>query len=103
MPEPQLRQIGSTNLKSRCACVFRVTIEAILLISIGELRICASDPKAEGHVLDDVTDSVSPSVGDPKTEQFLRLLGAHERSLFAYVYAIAPNWQDAEEIMQRVR
>jgi RNA polymerase sigma-70 factor (ECF subfamily) len=39
----------------------------------------------------------------PKTEQFLKLLGAHERSLFAYVYALAPNWQDAEEIMQRVR
>jgi RNA polymerase sigma-70 factor (ECF subfamily) len=39
----------------------------------------------------------------PKTEQFLRLLGAHERSLFAYVYALAPNWQDAEEVMQRVR
>jgi RNA polymerase sigma-70 factor (ECF subfamily) len=40
---------------------------------------------------------------DPKTEQFLNLLGAHERSLFAYVYALAPNWQDAEEVMQRVR
>jgi RNA polymerase sigma-70 factor (ECF subfamily) len=40
---------------------------------------------------------------DPKTEQFLKLLGAHERSLFAYVYALAPNWQDAEEVMQRVR
>ncbi len=44
-------------------------------------------------------------LGDPspKTEQFLQLLGAHERSLFAYVYSLAPNWQDAEEIMQRVR
>jgi RNA polymerase sigma-70 factor (ECF subfamily) len=39
----------------------------------------------------------------PTTEQFLQLLGAHERSLFAYVYSLAPNWQDAEEIMQRVR
>lgn len=39
----------------------------------------------------------------PSTEQFLQLLGAHERSLFAYVYSLAPNWQDAEEIMQRVR
>ena len=45
------------------------------------------------------------SSGDrnPKTEQFLELLGAHERRLFAYVYALSPNWQDAEEIMQRVR
>jgi len=41
--------------------------------------------------------------GNPKTEQFLKLLGGCERSLFAYVYALAPNWLDAEEIMQRVR
>jgi RNA polymerase sigma-70 factor (ECF subfamily) len=39
----------------------------------------------------------------PKTEKFLKLLGAHERSLFAYVFALAPSWQDAEEVMQRVR
>jgi RNA polymerase sigma-70 factor (ECF subfamily) len=39
----------------------------------------------------------------PSTERFLQLLGAHERGLFAYVYALAPNWQDAEEVMQRVR
>ncbi len=47
-------------------------------------------------------DSSSGDRG-PKTEQFLELLGAHERRLFAYVYALSPNWQDAEEIMQRVR
>lgn len=40
---------------------------------------------------------------DPKTERFLTLLGAHERNLFAYVYGLTPNWQDAEEVMQRVR
>jgi RNA polymerase sigma-70 factor (ECF subfamily) len=40
---------------------------------------------------------------DPKTERFLELLGAHERSLFAYVYAMSPAWADAEEVMQRVR
>lgn len=45
----------------------------------------------------------STEAADPKTEHFLKLLGAHERSLFAYVYALTPNWQDAEEIMQRVR
>lgn len=33
----------------------------------------------------------------------MTLLGAHERSLFAYVYALTPNWQDAEEVMQEVR
>jgi RNA polymerase sigma-70 factor (ECF subfamily) len=39
----------------------------------------------------------------PPTERFVTLLGAHERNLFAYVYALTPNWQDAEEVMQRVR
>lgn len=47
--------------------------------------------------------SDSSSNPGPKTEQFLQLLGAHERTLFAYVYALSPNWADAEEIMQRVR
>lgn len=39
----------------------------------------------------------------PRTRELLQLLGAHERSLFAYVYALTPNWQDAEEVMQQVR
>jgi RNA polymerase sigma-70 factor (ECF subfamily) len=39
----------------------------------------------------------------PQAERFVTLLGAHERNLFAYVYALTPNWQDAEEVMQRVR
>jgi RNA polymerase sigma-70 factor (ECF subfamily) len=50
-----------------------------------------------------VTDLTPDEQPAPKTEQFLKLLGAHERGLFAYVYALAPNWQDAEEVMQRVR
>ena len=49
------------------------------------------------------SDSPAAGAQGPKTEEFLKLLGAHERSLFAYVYALAPNWQDAEEVMQRVR
>jgi RNA polymerase sigma-70 factor, ECF subfamily len=48
-------------------------------------------------------DFSSTDKSDPKTEHFLQLLGAHERNLFAYVYALTHNWQDAEEIMQRVR
>lgn len=48
-------------------------------------------------------DNSAAPEGGPKTEEFLRLLGAHERNLFAYVYALAPNWQDAEEVMQRLR
>ncbi len=38
-----------------------------------------------------------------RTLELLSLLGAHERSLFAYVCALTPHWQDAEEIMQQVR
>ena len=53
-----------------------------------------SDPGAEAKAGD------GPS---PKTEKFLRLLGAHERSLFVYVFALVSSWQDAEEVMQRVR
>ena len=49
------------------------------------------------------TDSSAAEQLGPKTEQFLKLLGAHERSLFAYVYALTTNWQDTEEVMQRVR
>jgi RNA polymerase sigma-70 factor (ECF subfamily) len=49
------------------------------------------------------TDFSSSDQPKPQTEQFLKLLGAHERSLFSYVYALTPNWQDAEEVMQRVR
>ena len=49
------------------------------------------------------SESLSSGPARPKTEEFLRLLGAHERSLFAYVYALAPGWEDAEEVMQRLR
>lgn len=54
-----------------------------------------------------MSDSASSEVDrerpDRNTERFLELLGAHERSLFTYVYALAPSWSDAEEVMQRVR
>jgi RNA polymerase sigma-70 factor (ECF subfamily) len=50
-----------------------------------------------------VKNSAAPEPLGPKTEQFLKLLGAHERRLFAYVYALTTNWQDTEEVMQRVR
>jgi RNA polymerase sigma-70 factor (ECF subfamily) len=58
----------------------------------------------EGGLLNDSGSTSAAGDGpSPKTEQFLKLLGAHERSLFAYVFALAPSWQDAEEVMQRVR
>ena len=48
-------------------------------------------------------DSSASNEPTPRTLELLTLLGAHERSLFAYVCALTPNWQDAEEIMQQVR
>jgi RNA polymerase sigma-70 factor (ECF subfamily) len=68
------------------------------------VRINATVSRVEEQTLSEAgTDRLLPGQPSPKTEQFLQLLGAHERSLFAYVYALAPNWQDAEEVMQRVR
>ena len=76
-----------------------------MLTSIGHVAALRKLDANEGGgtVLGDLSESASLPDGNPKTEQFLKLLGACERSLFAYVYALAPNWQDAEEIMQRVR
>jgi RNA polymerase sigma-70 factor (ECF subfamily) len=36
-------------------------------------------------------------------EQFLRLLGQHEHSLYTYVLAMVPRWADAEDIVQETR
>jgi RNA polymerase sigma-70 factor (ECF subfamily) len=58
---------------------------------------------AEGTTLHSPQADHLPAESTPSTERFLKLLGAHERGLFAYVYSLAPNWQDAEEVMQRVR
>jgi RNA polymerase sigma-70 factor (ECF subfamily) len=74
----------------------------------GQYRRPPSGPAASGvgrsQFVDDLAANdrqATPS--DPKTQQFLKLLGAEERSLFSYVYALTMNWEDAEEVMQRVR
>lgn len=36
-------------------------------------------------------------------QRFVELLGAHERPVFRYIYSLTANWNDAEEVMQRVR
>ena len=46
------------------------------------------------------SDELEPDAG---TERFVELLGSHERELFSYVFALAGSWDDAQEIMQRVR
>lgn len=65
---------------------------AVSAVSGGELLVKESDGP--------IADEQHPS---PRTLELLQLLGAHERSLFAYVYALTPTWQDAEEVMQQVR
>ncbi|HYO24850.1 MAG TPA: sigma-70 family RNA polymerase sigma factor [Lacipirellulaceae bacterium] len=36
-------------------------------------------------------------------QKFVELLGAHERELFGYIYSLTANWDDSQEIMQRLR
>jgi RNA polymerase sigma-70 factor (ECF subfamily) len=65
-----------------------------------------SDPDLDSSAANPPTPKAEPSnVAEPskRTLELLSLLGANERSLFAYVCALSPNWQDAEEIMQQVR
>jgi RNA polymerase sigma-70 factor (ECF subfamily) len=36
-------------------------------------------------------------------QRFVELLGAHERELFGYIYSLTANWDDSQEVMQRLR
>lgn len=38
-----------------------------------------------------------------RTEEFLRLLSQHDRTLYGYILALAPNWADADDLAQEVR
>ena len=35
--------------------------------------------------------------------RFVELLGAHERDQFGYIFSMTGNWDDSQEIMQRLR
>ena len=52
-----------------------------------------------------MTPDVGPAGRDalPGGPQFVELLGAHERALFGYVFSMTGNWDDSQEIMQRLR
>ncbi|MCA9263753.1 MAG: sigma-70 family RNA polymerase sigma factor [Planctomycetales bacterium] len=41
--------------------------------------------------------------GNSGSERFIELLGTHEREIFHYVYSLTGDWNDAQELMQRVR
>lgn len=46
----------------------------------------------------------SPADGKrPDGQKFVELLGTHERALIGYVFSLTGNWDDAQEVMQRVR
>ena len=36
-------------------------------------------------------------------QRFVELLGSHERELFGYIYSLTANWDDSQEVMQRLR
>jgi RNA polymerase sigma-70 factor (ECF subfamily) len=51
-----------------------------------------------------VSDSIAyPGDVQRQTDQFLRLLGIHERRLRAFVFSLVPNWSDADDIVQQTR
>lgn len=52
---------------------------------------------------DSAPDPDSQNSKDFDGQHFVELLGIHERPVFRYVYSLTANWDDAEEVMQRVR
>ena len=48
-------------------------------------------------------DDAKASSGCRDAEQFVELLGAQERHLAPYVYSLTGDWNDTEEVVQRVR
>jgi RNA polymerase sigma-70 factor, ECF subfamily len=38
-----------------------------------------------------------------RTDQFLRLLSAHEEHMKAFIFSLLPNWADTEDLAQEVR
>jgi RNA polymerase sigma-70 factor, ECF subfamily len=40
---------------------------------------------------------------DLRYREFVRLLAEHERRLTAYVHALIPSWQDAEDVLQNTK
>jgi RNA polymerase sigma-70 factor, ECF subfamily len=47
-----------------------------------------------------VSDDQKP---DLRNREFVRLLAEHERHLEAYVHALIPAWQDAEDVLQNTK
>jgi RNA polymerase sigma-70 factor (ECF subfamily) len=54
-----------------------------------------SSEKSRGAESADIRPACSP--------QLIELLGSHERDLFGYIFSMTGNWDDSQEIMQRLR
>jgi RNA polymerase sigma-70 factor, ECF subfamily len=51
-----------------------------------------------------VDSSYDAGIPAPRDGQrFVELLGAHERELFGYIFSLTANWDDSQEVMQRLR
>ena len=44
-----------------------------------------------------------PGANPRDGQHFVEMLGRHERDLFGYIFAMTANWDDAQEVMQRLR
>ena len=56
-----------------------------------------------------IDSTPSPEAGEANDSaqrdgsKFVELLGAHERDLFGYIFSMTGNWDDSQEVMQRLR
>jgi RNA polymerase sigma-70 factor, ECF subfamily len=48
-------------------------------------------------------DGESSGSNYEKGALFVQLLGRHERDLFGYIFSLTANWDDSQEVMQRLR
>lgn len=46
---------------------------------------------------------MATSKDSDRTEEFLRLLGQHDRTVYAYILAMTHHWADADDVMQETR
>ncbi len=63
--------------------------------TFGRTRFSGLIPRASGYLTDSVCMSDSS-----KTNEFLRLLMAHQRRIYAFILTMVPNHGDAEDLFQ---
>lgn len=53
--------------------------------------------------MDESQQPDAPGSPPRDVQRFVELLGAHERELFGYIFSLTANWDDSQEVMQRLR